>query len=111
MDLTTESGGGLVSRPRSSLEEYMRIRIRKAGVGKVIQQRSDWPEGALLTVPKYDGDMFVREGWGELVVGEPAAEEATQEEEEIEAEPETATAEPAGETAIQTRPPRRRRGV
>jgi len=85
----------------------MRIRITKAGVGKVILQRSDWPEGQLLTVSKYDGDMFVREGWGEVVEAEPAPEEPTLDE-EVEPEPETATAEPAGETAIQSRPPRRK---
>jgi hypothetical protein len=86
----------------------MRIRITKAGVGKVILQRSDWPEDHVLTVSKYDGDMFVREGWGELVNDEPAPVEVA-EEEAPEAEPETATAEPFGETTMQ-KPRHKRRG-
>lgn len=92
----------------------MRIRITKTGVGKVILQRSDWPEGAVLTVPKYDGDMFTREGWAELVGDEPAPEEKVAEEEAVleetqEPEPETATADPFGETAMQ-KPPKKRKG-
>ena len=92
----------------------MRIRITKAGVGKVILQRSDWPEDHVLTVSKYDGDMFVREGWGEIVIDEPTLAEPAPEEEAPEAEeapePETATAEPFGETTMQKPPPRRKGG-
>ena len=87
----------------------MRIQITKTGVGKVILQRSDWLEGDVLTVSKYDGDMFVREGWGEIVTEEPTLTEPVAEEEAPEAEPETATAEPFGETTMQN-PPRRRKG-
>ncbi|OGT26068.1 MAG: hypothetical protein A2Z17_06880 [Gammaproteobacteria bacterium RBG_16_66_13] len=84
----------------------MKIRITEAGVGKVILARSDWPEGEVLTVPKYDGDFFVREGWAELMKDEPAKE--PEPEEEAAPQPEAATAEPAGETATQERPSRRR---
>jgi hypothetical protein len=112
MTLTTESGRGLVIPARSTLEGHRRIRITSTGVGKVILMRSDWPEGAELTVSKNDGDYFVREGWGELAVDAPTPEvvEEVAEEEGKEPEPETATAEPAGETATQRRPPRRRKG-
>ena len=87
----------------------MKIRITKAGVGKVILQRSDWMEGDVLTVKKYDGDMFVREGWGEIATEDPTLAEPVTEEEAPEAEPETATAEPLGETTMQ-KPPGRRKG-
>jgi len=52
----------------------MKIRITSIGVGKVILQRSDWPEGQILTVPKYDGDYLIHRGLAEKVA---VAEEGT----------------------------------
>jgi hypothetical protein len=48
-------------------QRIISIRITEAGVGVVILQRSDWPAGTVLEVPRADGLMFIREGWGELV--------------------------------------------
>ena len=113
--MSEDSGRGLVLPAPSRLEGDMKIRITEAGVGKVILMRSDWPEGKVLIVSKNDGDMFVREGWGEFVKDEPAPEEPQAEEKAEEAEEaeepkaETATAEPTGEQATR-KPPRRRRG-
>jgi len=95
----------------------MRIRITKRGRKgcAVILMRTDWPDGAIITVSKHEGDAAIRDGWAELVTDAPEppeeeiAEEEAGEEEREEPEPETATAEPFGETAMQ-KPPKKRRG-
>lgn len=91
----------------------MKIRVTKKGEHAVILMASGWPEGTILNVSKTDGDAFIREGNGELVRDEPV-QEAPAVEEELqtgaeEAEAETATAEPLGETAM-FKQPRRRKG-
>jgi len=86
----------------------MKIRITAAGIGVVILGRSDHPKGAILTVPKYDGDYFVRHGFAVLVKDEPEPAKEETEEAAGEPAPEMATAEPAGETAVLEKTPRRK---
>lgn len=81
----------------------MKIRITARGVGVVILRRSDWPEGKVLDVPKQDGDYFLRHGFAERVSAETP-------EEPEEPKPETATAEPPGEAAVEPIA-RRRKGA
>jgi hypothetical protein len=52
-------------------EGEIQIRITAAGACVVINKQT-WPEGTVLTVPKYDGEMFLRNGFGEVVKDEPA---------------------------------------
>jgi hypothetical protein len=111
MGLTSESGGVLIARPRSSLEAPMKIRVTKKGEHAVILMHSGWPEGTILTVSKGDGDAFIREGNGELVTDEEVKEEPAPDEEKPEPEPETATAEPSGETTMRPAARRRQRGA
>jgi len=99
----------------------MRIKVTATGGDHVIIQTDlrkagrSYPEGTVLTVPKYVGDYCINYGFAELVKDEPPPKEEAEEETKEEAEEgtpteaETATAE-SPENAMEERPPRRRRG-
>jgi hypothetical protein len=106
--LTTKGGRGLISSAHPKLEVIMKIRITAAGVGVVILGRSDHHKGAVLTVPRYDGDYFINNGFAVLVKDEPEPAKEEAEESATAPVPETATAEPAGEMAVEPHIPRRK---